>query len=164
MENFIDYLKEDMKHLGAIKIPKDTPKDLSNDTRFKERGQNRKSMRQLPDKYSAKKKDYHALNSVTDMVKSMDMSHHSVDVAKEAPSGVWRVSKKEVLDIARKYKFIVPNDDKPMKHLGSTGIQLIRYKPGMFYLYKPHRKRAQKRKRNPFGQGGAKIIKGITGA
>ena len=52
---------------------------------------------------------------------------------------------KYAVDIAKKYKFNVPNKDKPMKHLGSTGIQMIRYKPGVYYLYKPRRKTRKKR-------------------
>jgi hypothetical protein len=160
MEGFIEYLQEDLKKVGLLKMPK----DLSKDTRFRERGANRKSMRALPDKHNAKKKEYHIPTGLTRMIRSLDTSQRAVDVAKQAPSGVWRVSKKEVLDIALKYKFIVPNDDKPMKHLGSTGIQLIRYKPGMFYLYKPHKKRTlHRKKRSPFGPSHSKIIKGIIG-
>ena len=32
-----------------------------------------------------------------------------------------------------------------MKHLGSTGIQMIRLKPNVYYLYKPPRKSRKKR-------------------
>ena len=82
--------------------------------------------------------------------------------AKKAPSGVWKLSKKEVLDITRKYQFIIPTGNKPMKHLGSTGIQMIRYKPGVYYLFKPRRSGPGKyKKRSPFGHGHSKIIKGI---
>ena len=158
MENFITYLSEDIKRFGKLKMPR----DVLNSHRFKERGGNRKTLRQVPDSHKAKKTSLMPYNLAT-MIKGLDTSSRVVDVAKKAPSGVWRLSKKEVLDVARKYKFIVPNEPKPMKHLGSTGIQMIRYKPGMFYLYKPHRGHRKYKKRSPFGRGHAKIIKGITG-
>lgn len=159
MENFLEFIVcEDLKRLGKVKMPA----GQLDSHRFKERGGNRKNLRQVPDKYRAVKTDMTAGSGVAAMIKGLDTSSRTVDIAKKAPSGVWRISKKEVLDIARKYKFIVPNDNKPMKHLGSTGIQLIRYKPGMFYLYKPKHKKRKYKKRSPFGKGHAKIIKGIT--
>lgn len=157
MESFITHISESLKSLGKLKMPK----DVLNSHRFKDRGGSRKNLRQVPDKYKAQKTSM-APQGVGAMIKGLDTSGRQVDIAKKAPSGVWRISKKEVLDIARKYKFIVPNDDKPMKHLGSTGIQLIRYRPGMFYLYKPHRKKRKYKKRSPFGHGHSKIIKGIA--
>jgi hypothetical protein len=161
MENFLEYINEDLKKIGRLKMPSDP----TTSHRFKERGGNRKTLSQVPDKHKAKPKDYHVPTGLAQMIKGLDVSQRAVDVAKKAPSGVWKISKKEVLDIAKKYKFIVPNEDKPMKHLGSTGIQMIRYKPGMFYLYKPHKKRKQTRKkRSPFGPSHGKIIKGIVGA
>ena len=157
MESFSEYLSEDLKRLGKLKIPRDA---LASH-RFKERGGNRKNMHQVPDSHRVKKTNMNPLG-VAAMIKGLDTSGRTVDVAKKAPSGVWKLSKKEVLDIARKYKFIIPGADKPMKHLGSTGIQMIRYKPGMYYLYKPHKAGGHKyKKRSPFGRGRAKIIKGI---
>jgi hypothetical protein len=160
MENFLNYVSESLKKLGKLKLPPDP----ANSHRFKERGANRKSLKQVPDKYRVDKTDMSA-GGLAAMIKGLDTSGRMVDIAKKAPSGVWRISKREVLDIARKYKFIVPNENKPMKHLGSTGIQMVRYKPGMFYLFKPHKKRGKHRKkRNPFGgKGHSKMIKGIIG-
>jgi len=159
MENFREYLNENLKNLGKLRIARDP----LNSHRFKERGGNRKNLRQVPDSHRVDKTSTVPANLAA-MIKGLDTSSRTVDIAKKAPSGVWRLSKKEVLDIARKYKFIIPNDNKPMKHLGSTGIQMIRYKPGMFYLYKPHRYGPHKyKKRSPFGRGHAKIIKGIIG-
>ena len=83
--------------------------------------------------------------SISTFIRNLDISNKVIDVAKKAPTGVWRISKGQVLDIAKKYKFHVPDTDKPMKHLGSTGIQIIRYKPNVFYLYKPRRKTRKKR-------------------
>jgi hypothetical protein len=159
MESFLTYLSEDLKRLGKLKMPSDP---LSSH-RFKERGMNRKTLRQVPDLYRHHKTSMAPIDSLAAMVKGLDTSSRTVDIAKKAPSGVWRLSKKEVIDIARKYKFIIPNDRKPMKHLGSTGIQIVRYKPGMFYLYKPRRSGPRHyKKRSPFGRGHAKIIKGIS--
>jgi hypothetical protein len=157
MENFITFLNEDLKKLGKVKLPQGA---LSSH-RFKERGGNRKTLRQVPDRYKAKKTDMSSAG-IAAMIKGLDTSSRTVDIAKKAPSGVWRISQKEVLDIAKKYKFFIPNDNKPMKHLGSTGIQMIRFKPGMYYLYKPHRKKRKYKKRSPFGHGHSKIIKGIS--
>jgi hypothetical protein len=158
METFVTYLSENIKKLGKLKIPKDT----LNSHRFKERGGNRKNLRQVPDSHKAKKTSTNMPAGLAQMIKGLDTSGRSVDIAKKAPSGVWKLSKKEVLDIARKYQFIIPNDNKPMKHLGSTGIQMIRYKPGMYYLFKPHHTGQRKyKKRSPFRKGHAKIIKGI---
>lgn len=159
MENFLTYISENLKRLGKLKIPK----DVLNSHRFKERGMNRKSLIQVPDSHAVNKTSM-APMGLAGVVKGLDTSSRTVDVAKNAPSGVWKLSKKEILDIARKYKFIIPNKHKPMKHLGSTGIQLIRYKPGMYYLYKPHGTGHRKyKKRSPFGRGHSKIIKGISG-
>ena len=158
MESFLTYLTEDMKRLGKLKIPA----DALNSHRFKERGGNRKNLRQVPDMYKSKKTSTNT-SGIAAMIKGLDTSGRTVDVAKKAPSGVWKLSRKEIADIARKYKFIIPNENKPMKHLGSTGIQMIRYKPGMYYLYKPHGTgHRHYKKRSPFGKGHSKIIKGIS--
>jgi hypothetical protein len=122
--------------------------------RFKQsRGQNRKSLSQVPAKYSHSRN----LKHLSKFIRGLDVSNKVVDIAKKAPSGLWRISKGQVLGVARKYKFNVPDQSKPMKHLGSTGIQLIRYKPGVFYLYKPRRKTRKKSVK-----GSSKMIQGIT--
>lgn len=151
-------INENLRKLGKLKIPRDT----LNSHRFKERGNNRKTLRQVPQIHSTQKTNLSTFDSVGAMVKGLNISGRIVDVAKNAPSGVWKLSKKEVIDIAKKYKFIVPDANKPMKHLGSTGIQLVRYKPGVYYLYKPRRSGPRKyKKRSPFTRHHSKIIKGI---
>ena len=157
MENFVNFLNENLKRLGKLKMSR----DALNSHRFKERGQNRKDMSQVPASYRVKKTSM-VPAGLAAMIKGLDTSSRSVDIAKKAPSGVWRITPKEVNDIAKKYKFFIPVEDKPMKHLGSTGIQMIRYKPGVYYLYKPYRKKRKYKKRSPFGRGHAKIIKGIN--
>jgi hypothetical protein len=158
MENFSTYLKENLKDLGKLKIPADP----HNSHRFKERGGNRKRMTQVPDKYLKKKTDI-LPTDVSAMVRGLDTTSRTIDIAKQASSGVWKLSRKEVIDIANKYQFIIPDESKPMKHLGSTGIQMVRYKPGIYYLFKPHKLRRKQKKRSPFGKGHSKIIKGIIG-
>lgn len=155
LQQFI--VDESLKGLGKLKLPKiekpKTMKDPLNSHRFKVRGMNRKNLRQVPDIHSHQKK----LTDLSKFIRGLDVSNKVVDIAKKAPSGLWRISKGQIMDIARKYKFNVPNTDKPMKHLGSTGIQMIRYKPGVFYLYKPRRR---KRKRSTRGVN--KMMKGLT--
>lgn len=133
-------LAEDLKKLGKIKLATDSH-------RFKmSRGTNRKNLRQVPDSHVTQTTKTDVQTTLGQFVKSMDMSNKIVDIAKKTPSGVWRISKEQVLEIAKKYKFNIPDNEKPMKHLGSTGIQMVRYKPGVFYLYKPHKPTRKRRK------------------
>jgi len=59
-----------------------------------------------------------------------------VDVAKKTTRGLWKLSKRQVVDIATKYKFNIPNAETKTKHLGSTGIIMWRRKKGSYYLVK----------------------------
>ena len=115
------------------------------------RGGNRKSLRQVPKSQEDGVKPPFRTPGLSEFIRKLDTSNKLIDVAKKAPTGVWRISKAQVIDIAKKYKFNVPNSDKPMKHLGSTGIQMVRYKPGVFYLYKPRRKTRKKRMKTATG-------------
>jgi len=157
MDTFAQFVNESLKGIGKLKVPSlKTPgmTDPLKSFRFKmARGLNRKSLKQIPDIHSHSK----PVASLGRFIRGLDMSNKVVDIAKRAPSGVWRISKGQVIDVARKYQFNVPNEDRPMKHLGSTGIQMIRYKPGVFYLYKPRR-----RKRKKTTKGVSKMISGIT--
>jgi hypothetical protein len=56
--------------------------------------------------------------------------------AKSASSGAWKLSKRQVQEIAAKYKFNIPNAKKRSKHLGSTGIIMWRKTPKDYYLVK----------------------------
>ena len=117
--------------------------------RFKNlRGMNRKTLRQVPASHiTTTTKTAKTNRSLSDFINQLSISNKVVDVAKKAPSGVWRISNGQVQDIARKYKFFIPNEEKPMKHLGSTGIQLIMFRPGVYYLYKPRGARKHKHKK-----------------
>jgi len=56
--------------------------------------------------------------------------------AKKADSGIWKISKRQVLEIATKYKFNIPTATKRTKHLGSTGIVMWRKNKDTYYLVK----------------------------
>lgn len=131
MNNTFDELyNESIKKLGKLKIKR--PKDAANSPRFNMfRSANRKNPNMIPDKYSSVRD----LNITT----QMSMAEKLLNVAKDAPSGIWKISRSQVLDIARKYRFNIPDKHKKSKHLGSTGIQMIRYKPGVYYLFKPRK-------------------------
>ena len=56
--------------------------------------------------------------------------------AKKSNSGIWKVSKRQVVEIASKYKFNIPTIKKRTKHLGSTGILMWRKNADEYYLVK----------------------------
>ena len=144
-------ISEDIKRFGKMKMYK--RKDPLNSHKYKMgRGLNRKTLRQVPKSQEDGVKGPKISSTIASFVKQLDVSNKLVDVAKKAPTGVWRISKAQVLDVAKKYKFNVPDTEKPMKHLGSTGIQMVRFKPGVFYLYKPHRKTRKTRMRTAAGR------------
>ncbi len=93
------------------------------------RGQKRKHMMQVPAVARPKtfKKNY------TPKSKG---SNTTVNVAKKAQAGVWKLTKHQVVDIAQKYKFNVPTEQRKSKHLGSTGIIMYRQGPGKYFLIK----------------------------
>jgi len=125
-------MSDTLKQLGKLKMPK----DVLNSHRFKGfRPGNRKNPNMVPDSHSDAKKTF------TSFISRLNATDTKVDMAKKAKSGVWRINKKQVLDIATKYNFNIPDDNKPSKHLGSTGIQMVKYKPGVYYLYKPRKTR-----------------------
>lgn len=57
-------------------------------------------------------------------------------VAKAAESGIWKLTKQQVIEIATKYEFNVPSATKRSKHLGSTGIVMWRKDKNNYYLVK----------------------------
>ena len=64
--------------------------------------------------------------------------------AKKASSGAWKLSKRQIMEIASKYKFNIPTEAKRTKHLGSTGILMWRKTAKDYYLVKfskHHKKR-----------------------
>jgi len=97
------------------------------------RGADRKDMRQIPE---------YRRNVGAGVGKSagnIASAKRSIDLAKKAPSGLWRLTPMQVKWVATKYHHIPPNDKVPIKHLGNTGIMV--WKRGdKYYLVKHHRK------------------------
>ena len=57
-------------------------------------------------------------------------------IAKKASSGIWKLSKRQVVEIAAKYGFNVPGPTKRTRHLGSTGIIMWRKNSREYFLVK----------------------------
>ena len=66
--------------------------------------------------------------------------------AKKASSGAWKLSKRQVMEIASKYKFNIPTARKRTKHLGSTGILMWRKSAKDYYLVKFSKHHSKTRK------------------
>jgi len=97
------------------------------------RGQARKHMMQVPAVARPKsfKKNYTLKSKGTQAI---------VGVAKKSMSGIWRLTKHQVIDIAQKYKFHIPTEIARSKHLGSTGIIMLRQGPGKYFLIKKRKR------------------------
>lgn len=121
MVTFLKYINE---KIGTRKISLKSKRDLSKDPRLRmTRGVNRKHMNLIPD---VRKNTGTVFSSIDDIISR----------AKDAHRGIWQVSKRQVIDISKKYKFLIPNDYYPTKHLGSTGIILWRKGPNKYFLVK----------------------------
>lgn len=96
------------------------------------RSQNRKHMMQIPASARVKifKKNYKPKSKTSRTI---------VDVAKKATGGVWKLTRHQVIDIAHKYGFKIPDESMPHKNLGSTGIMMFRKGPGKYFLIKKPR-------------------------
>lgn len=57
---------------------------------------------------------------------ALPMAQRVLDIAKDSDEGIWKISKAQALALATKYRMHLPNDDKPAKRLGSTGIVMWR--------------------------------------
>lgn len=123
---FNKYIREGKLKGRTVKVKRP---DLNKDKRFKSnRGVDRKHLNLVPD---VRKSEGSVFSSIDDVIKR----------AKDANRGIWQVSKRQVIDIAKKYKFLIPNDYYPTKHLGSTGIILWRKEPNKYFLVKKRKQR-----------------------
>jgi hypothetical protein len=103
--------------------------DLSKDPRFRAaRSPNRQHQNLMPNY----KKFVAPIHSSID---------NMLDGVKKANRGIWRITNAQVLDVAKKYKFFIPNKNYPTKHLGSTGIVLWRKAPNKYFLVKQKKQR-----------------------
>jgi hypothetical protein len=111
---------------------------LDKDRRFKStRGVDRKRQNLIP--------DYKKVSPIESEINAV------LDRAKSANRGVWAITKRQVVDISNKYKFLIPNDNYPTKHLGSTGIILWRKEPNKYYLIKRKNKNIKNEKLYKYG-------------
>lgn len=147
-ENIEKSIRESVKRIGKLRIS-------GNSHLYKMRGLNRKTLEQVPRSQHPQRTSLTRMPvGLGDIIKGMNTPSSVVDIAKKATRGVWRVTKREIPNIADKYGFDIPTSHKPIKHLGSTGIQMIRVDDDTFYLYKSG-KRGYKRR------GSTSMTKGI---
>lgn len=64
------------------------------------------------------------------------LAKNKLAAAKKADSGIWKLSKPQVIELATKYEFNIPSATKRTKHLGSTGIVMWRRDKDSYYLVK----------------------------
>ena len=82
------------------------------------------------------------LNQIPDYQRShrsLGLSQKLVNIAKKAPSGIWRLTPMQVKELAIKYHHISPNEKNPVKHLGNTGIVVWRKERNKYFLVKHRR-------------------------
>ena len=89
------------------------------------RGTNRQSMDQVSqsdrlDKFS----------------RNLPYAERILDIAKDAQAGSWKLTQRQVLEIAEKYGVKVPDMENRIKKLGKTGIVLFRRSPKKLLLMK----------------------------
>jgi hypothetical protein len=101
------------------------------------RGLNRKNPDYIPDIY--KKTQYETTHAKIPL-----------EAAKRGTSGMWRLSRFQAMEIARKYHLThLPKKRKPYKMLGNTGVMLFRPGKEKFFLIKgPYTKKIKKAFRN----------------
>jgi hypothetical protein len=134
-KSFRDFSKSETKMDRTInRATKDKPLDQRKHHLKAVRGAERKNQNQIP-KYRQIQHNG-ALPTAENVLKN----------AKAATSGAWKLSPRQVGEIAGKYKFNVPTGKKKTKHLGSTGILMWRKTEHEFYLVKfsKHHKDARK--------------------
>lgn len=117
-KKFKDYAKKERS------INKDKPLDQKSHMMKAARGLDRKRQSYVPLYKQIAHKD------------SLPTAENVLKNAKKSSSGTWKLSKRQVLEIAGKYKFNIPTETKRTKHLGSTGILLWRKNAKQYYLVK----------------------------
>lgn len=103
---------------------KDKPQDQRKHHMKASRGLDRKNQNYIP--------MYRQIDNQT----TLPTAENVLKNAKSASSGAWKVSPRQVQEIAAKYKFNIPTEKKRSKHLGSTGIVLWRKTAKEYYLVK----------------------------
>lgn len=136
IENLLDY-KESLSFEQFVKLEEGVRKFKSRSVNWKDP----KSIRTYRDRRFAatRKAGPSGLKQIPDSQRShrvLGLSQKIVDVAKRAPSGIWRLTPLQVRELAIKYHHISPNARNPVKHLGNTGIVVWRKAPQKYYLVK----------------------------
>jgi hypothetical protein len=122
-------LNEKIKTIKARKIDwKDPASRRKSHMHKMNRGTGRKSLQQVPTSQMAD----------PSMVASSNIGSAKkiIEVAKKAPSGIWRITPSQVKWLAAKFHHIPPDVKNNMKHLGNTGIIVWRKDRGVYYLVK----------------------------
>ena len=136
IEDLLDY-KESFTFEQFVELDEAIRKFKSRSVNWKDP----KSIRKYKDRRFAvtRSPNVASLQQIPDSQKShrtLGLSQKIVDVAKRAPSGIWRLTPMQVRELAIKYHHISPNKKQPVKHLGNTGIVVWRKAPKKYYLVK----------------------------
>lgn len=122
--NFKRFSRESSVDKKVKRATKDKPQDQRKHHMKASRGTDRKNQNYVP--------IYRQIEHQT----TLPTADNVLKNAKSATSGAWKLSKRQVQEIAAKYKFNVPTAKKRSKHLGSTGIVMWRKSPKDYYLVK----------------------------
>ena len=128
-------LKQPKVKFGTSKRWKDP---LARHSMVAARGGDRQTMSQIPKKYQLSK-----------FQRTLPFAERILDIAKKADFGIWKLTERQLLEIVEKYGLRVPDENKPTRKLGVTGIILWRRGRGDFLLVKrgkfvPARKKPKK--------------------
>lgn len=121
------YNLKETKNIKVSKVNWKSPERVKNyRSQNLHRGMNRVKLQQIPDKYKKIISKNQALNDAKSIV----------NIAKEKPFGVWKLSPLQLRSISYFYHFIPPTKQDPVKHLGNTGIIVWRKSEGDYFLVK----------------------------
>lgn len=132
-ENYIQnetFITEKIRKIKLQKIDWSNPRSRSHLQKVY-RGMDRQTLRQVPQTRQPDQSKTHRLTAT-----NIGSAQKITDIAKKAPSGIWRITPSQVKWIAYKYHFIPPNAEKNIKHLGNTGIMVWRKAKNHYYLVK----------------------------
>lgn len=120
---------EVINEIRKLKLRKtwDKPERVGSHLQVINRGMDRKNMRQVP-----QSRRIMTPNSIIG-----NSANRILTTAKKAPAGMWRLTPLQVRWISQKFHHRpMINVNKPVKHLGNTGIMLWRKDRGLYFLVK----------------------------
>lgn len=139
-----EYLEEKRSFRSYKKSTEKTIRHASKDKPIDQRKHHLKTNRGI----NRKRQSYVPLYRQIEHADVLPTAQNILKNAKKAHSGVWRLSGRQVVEIAQKYKFNPPDERKKSKHLGSTGILMWRKSPKEYYLVKFSKHRIDPTKRH----------------